>query len=209
MKDKTTSEILDWVRTLDKTVVATSSFQTQSLPFLHMLSRSLPQVPVLFLDTGFHFPETIAYKDQLVEQLGLNIQVIEAPKVALYPQETEACCSVNKVNPLAEALASAQVWLTGIRRDQTAHRKAAQWMSVEPSGLIKVCPMLDWSEQQIQGYIDHYKLPQHPLTSKGYLSIGCAPCTQPSVAGAARSGRWARQEKTECGIHGCPFPRAL
>jgi len=208
MQDKTTSEILEWVQTLDKTVVATSSFQTQSLPFLHMLSRSLPQVPILFLDTGFHFPETLAYKDQLVSQLGLNIQVIEAPKVALYQEDTDACCGLNKVQPLQQALASAQVWLTGIRRDQTSQRQAAQWMSVEPSGLIKICPMLDWTELQIQRYIDRHNLPQHPLTRRGYLSIGCAPCTEPAVLGASRSGRWAKKEKTECGIHGCPFPRA-
>lgn len=203
-----TEKLLDWVASLEGPVVATSSFQTQSVPFLHLLSRYLPEVPILFLDTGFHFPETLVYRDQLISLLGLKVVNIEAPKIALHGQDTDACCRLNKVEPLQPALAGARVWLTGIRRDQTQQRNSLQLVNREPSGLLKICPMAAWTEGRIQHYLEQHDLPEHPLSAQGYGSIGCAPCTRRSSGTNSRSGRWADEEKTECGIHYGNYPQA-
>ena len=197
-----TEALLEWVARLDGPVIATSSFQTQSTPFLHLLSKHLPEVPILFLDTGFHFPETLAYRDQLAEQLKLNLVNVVAPRVPLYSQDTEVCCQLNKVDPLQPHLDSAAVWLTGIRRDQTQQRRSQPLVTREASGRLKVCPMAAWTQSRIDDYLFRFELPEHPLTSSGYRSIGCAPCTVPTAVGQdARAGRWADGEKVECGIH--------
>lgn len=203
-----TEQLLHWVAGLEGPIVATSSFQTQSVPFLHLLSQYLPEVPVLFLDTGFHFPATLAYRDQLQQLLGLRLVNVMAPQIPLYAESTERCCQLNKVDPLGPALASAKVWLTGIRRDQTRQRSNVQLVSREPSGLLKVCPMAAWTESRVQHYLEQHDLPEHPLTGEGYGSIGCAPCTRRSSGTNSRSGRWADEEKTECGIHYGNYPQA-
>lgn len=208
----TPQEILRWAwEEFQPSVAATSSFQTQSLPLLHMIATETPGLPVFFLDTGFHFPETLAYRDQLMQQMGVNVQTL-LPEVGhegfrrkygdLYLSDPDRCCYINKVEPLQRAKSGLTAWISGIRRDQTEARRNTPVVSVSKNGQIKVCPMVNCTEKDVWRYINRYDLPVHPLFSLGYMSIGCSPCTQPvGEDGDARSGRWAGQSKTECGLH--------
>ncbi len=192
-------------------LAATSSFQTQSVALLHILSRVRPDIPVIFLDTGYHFPETLAYRDQLAAAFGLNVRIVRAQNRAelvqrygdaLYRSDPDMCCYINKVEPMRRALEGLSAWITGIRRDQTANRAQAQPVELLPNGRVKVQPLVAWTDKDLWAYIHAFDLPVHPLFSQGYLSVGCAPCTAPVTGGDdERAGRWADQAKTECGLH--------
>ncbi|RMD62200.1 phosphoadenylyl-sulfate reductase [Candidatus Parcubacteria bacterium] len=204
--------ILRWAwDTFAPEIVATSSFQTQSVPLLHLIAQTVPALPVLFVDTGFHFPETLIYRDRLEKELGLAVKVVK-PKQEhsaflrtygeLYRRDPDMCCYVNKVEPLQRALQGVQAWITGIRRDQTSDRKRLRIVTRLDSGVYKICPMANWSRRDIWRYISAHHLPEHPLIADGYLSIGCAPCTRPITADEGeREGRWPGQSKSECGLH--------
>jgi phosphoadenosine phosphosulfate reductase len=176
-----------------------------------MISRACPGLPVLFLDTGFHFPETIAFRDQLVASLGLNLRVLHCRIEreafmrcygTLYRSDPDLCCFLNKVEPLARALAGQKAWIAGIRRDQTAVRRGARVFELGDDLVYRISPLAAWSGEQVADYIRAHGLPVHPLTSQGYASIGCKPCTRAVAPGAdPRAGRWADSAKTECGIH--------
>ncbi len=206
------ASILAWAwDKLGPAIAATSSFQSQSLPLLHMIGQAVPQMPVYFLDTGFHFPETIEYRDRITRIFGLNGKTL-TPTVerndfrrihgALYKTNPDMCCYINKVEPLRLEKKELLGWVSGIRRDQTEARCETPILSIEASGQVKVCPMANWTSKDVWRYINRHDLPMHPLVSQGYLSIGCAPCTQPVLGGAdERSGRWAGTAKTECGLH--------
>ena len=206
-------EILRWAwETCKPEVAASSSFQTQSVPLLHMISRVCPQMPVIFLDTGFHFSETLTFRDALKDLYGLNV-VIARPAIdkaqlfkkhgeGLYRQDPNLCCYIHKVEPMQRAVSGLWAWISGIRRDQTAHRKQLRVLERQPTGLLKIHPLLNRTKKELWEYIEEHKLPAHPLFSKGYLSVGCAPCTRPVFTGEdERAGRWAGTEKTECGLH--------
>jgi phosphoadenosine phosphosulfate reductase len=207
------AEIIAWAAEQFMPALAvTSSFQTQSVALLHLISTIRPDIPVIFLDTGYHFPETLAYRDQLVKQLGLKLRIVSAPMKradfirqygdALYRRDPDLCCYINKVEPMRLALQDLSAWITGIRRDQTATRAAALPVELLDDGRVKVNPMLRWTRQDLWAYIHRYDLPAHPLFSQGYLSVGCAPCTSPVTEGQdERAGRWAGTGKTECGLH--------
>ncbi len=201
-------------------IAATSSFQTQSVALLHMISRVRPDLPVIFLDTGYHFPETITYRDDLVTRLGLTLRIVRpeptqagAHSLAgepLYRRDPDLCCYVHKVEPMQRALAGLAAWITGIRRDQTPSRATAQPVEVLPDGRVKVNPLVAWTRDDLWRYIHRHDLPAHPLFSQGYLSIGCAPCTVPVAAGEdERSGRWTGSGKRECGLHTDALNQAL
>lgn len=193
-------------------VAASSSFQTQSLPLLHLISEVCPEMPVIFLDTGFHFPETLTYRDELQARLKLNI-VIARPAIeksqlmarygeALYRRDPDLCCYLNKVEPMQRAVAGLRAWISGVRHDQTEHRSGLRILEAQPSGQLKIHPMLHWTQKEVWAYNDRYQLPAHPLMARGYLSVGCAPCTRPVYGHEhERAGRWAGQNKTECGLH--------
>jgi len=166
---------------------------------------------VFFLDTGFHFPETLAYRDQLMQQMGVNVQTL-LPDVGhdgfrrkygdLYLSDPDRCCYINKVEPLQRAMSNLTAWISGIRRDQTDSRRNTPIISVSKRGQYKICPMVNYTEGDVWRYINRHDLPVHPLFNLGYMSIGCSPCTQPmDEGGDSRSGRWAGQSKTECGLH--------
>ena len=205
-------EIIYWAakKFRDKLAI-TSSLQTQSVPLLHLVSRICPNVPVLFLDTGFHFPETIAFKDQLKRQLGLNVieltplmghQQFRQQHAKLHTTNPNMCCYLNKVEPLQRKLKGFSAWISGIRRDQTEHRAKTPILGIQQNGLFKVCPMVAWKDIDIANYIDRHRLPRHPLHDAGYKSIGCHCCTKAVAKDAnPRSGRWVGREKTECGLH--------
>jgi phosphoadenosine phosphosulfate reductase len=205
-------EILRWSwNTFGPLVAASSSFQTNSVPLLHMISRSAPDMPIFFLDTGFHFPETLAFRDRLVNEYGLNVQTLIAEMGhagflqkhgELHQSDPDLCCHINKVEPLDKARRGLQAWISGIRRDQTAARNGTPVFSQLRDGSYKICPLATWSRERVQHYAQTHGLPAHPLADAGYVSIGCAPCTRPVAAGEAeRDGRWFGLTKTECGLH--------
>jgi phosphoadenosine phosphosulfate reductase len=192
-------------------ICVSSSFGAESIVLLKLVADTAPDLPVIFLDTGWMFPETLRYKREVVERLGLTqVQdrhpdtaalAAEDPDNTLWRRDPDRCCRLRKILPLEAALAGYDAWITGIKRGQTEHR--ARTPRVGSQGrLIKVCPLADWDEERVRAYIEAHDLPRHPLLEQGYASIGCMPCTAPVEAGApGRSGRWAGKAKTECGIH--------
>lgn len=206
------NRILEWAwATFSPHIRATSSFQTQSLPLLHMISRVTPEMTVIFLDTGFHFNETLLFRDQLVGELGLLVEdVLPGPEYGgsrrqrseLHRTDPDMCCYLNKVEPLQRAKTGLSAWVTGIRRDQTPARREAPIVSLDKDGRYKICPLANWTDREVWQYINKHDLPVHPLLAQGYMSIGCAPCTRPVSADEDyRAGRWADRQKTECGLH--------
>jgi len=204
-------DILAWVwRTFGSKAAASSSFQTQSMPLLHMISQLMPDLEIFFLDTGYHFPETLAYREHVTSVLGINVRVLQTDRSAatptgraeLYHADPDLCCHINKVEPLNVALADKAAWITGIRRDQTSTRSQAKIIDIDRDGIYKIAPMLNWTQSDVAAYIRENQLTEHPLTVKGYASVGCAPCTRPvGIAEDPRAGRWSDTDKTECGLH--------
>jgi phosphoadenosine phosphosulfate reductase len=192
----------------------TSSFQAEDVAVLHMVRAILPKVPVLFLETGYHFPETLAYRDQIAAEWDLNlINVLPEHTVAeqesefgiLYQSAPDRCCGMRKVEPLFRSLAPFDVWVTGLRRQQSKSRAnlQAEETFTLPSGhtLSKLSPLAEWTTRDVWYYAEAHGIPLLPLYEKGYTSIGCAPCTSlPFDPNDPRSGRWSGQ-KLECGIH--------
>lgn len=191
---------------------ASSSFQTHSIPMLHILHTSGVEIPIYFLNTGYHFPETIEYRDQLAQEMGLSIKLVSSPieKVyqrtpdgkLMYASDPDRCCYFNKVLPLEPVLQDHEIWINGVRRDQTTFRKD---LSEEENALfdtVRYHPMLDWNHKMIWEYRQHFNLPPHPLEEQGFTSVGCIPCTRSYLdTQNDRDGRWAGLKKTECGIH--------
>ena len=179
-----------------------------------MTAQIAPATPVLFLDTGKLFAETIAYRDLLVERLGLRDVRSVAPAVAriaeedpsgyLWTVEPDQCCTVRKVEPLARALADFDAWITGRKRFQGVTRTELPVFERD-HGKVKINPLAGWSADDISNYMEKRNLPRHPLVAHGYTSIGCAVCTSPTRSGEdLRAGRWRNRGKTECGIHNGP-----
>jgi phosphoadenosine phosphosulfate reductase len=174
------------------------SFQKEESVLVHMLSRIEPGVRIFTIDTGVLFAETLATWKQFDERFGVQIQVMDARSPG-EPWTVSNCCGAAKVDALERGLAGVEAWITGIRREQAPTRAAAPKLELdERRGIWKVNPLADWSEAELWKYILANELPYNPLHDQGYASIGCAPCTQP---GSGREGRWAGQDKTECGIH--------
>jgi phosphoadenosine phosphosulfate reductase len=198
-------------------VAVVSSFGAESAVLLDLVARIDPAAPVLFLETGMHFPETLAYRDLLIDRLRLTAVRSVAPDAAaraqadpddaLWRRDPDVCCELRKVQPLDRALAGFDVWVSGRKRFHGAERAALPSVEIEaaPDGAprLKLNPLAGWSAADLDGYFERYALPRHPLWEAGYLSIGCAVCTAKPAPGAAdrRAGRWAGRAKTECGIH--------
>jgi phosphoadenosine phosphosulfate reductase len=191
-----------------------SSFGAESAVLLHLVAAVERQVPVLFLDTGKHFPETLAYRDTLVAQLGLNLVVLSPDPAELaakdetglrWSYDPDGCCEIRKVRPLEKALAGYDASFTGRKAFQAATRANLPRFEVDTSdaqGRLKINPLIDWDASQIEAYFIQHALPRHPLIAAGYPSIGCSPCTSQVAPGEdPRSGRWKGWDKTECGIH--------
>jgi len=189
-----------------------SSFGAESVVLLHLVSKVRADAPVLFVDTRMMFQETLDYQTDLARKLGLsNVRVISAsPRDIrredafgrLHLKDPDACCNLRKTRPLEEALAGFDVWVNGRKRHQAASRSTIKPVETQASGQVKVNPLLHWDHDDIIAYMEIHDLPRHPLSNKGYHSIGCAPCTMKTLEGGdPRSGRWQGQDKTECGIH--------
>ena len=175
------------------------SFQKEETVLAHMLSEITPDAKLFVIDTGVLFPETLATWKRFEERFGLEIEVIDASSPGA-PWTRENCCSNHaKVEGLERALAGVEAWVTGIRREQSPTRAGATKLERdEKRGIWKVNPLADWSDKDVWSYILKHDLPYNPLHDHGYDSIGCAPCTLP---GSGREGRWAGEDKTECGLH--------
>ncbi len=193
-------------------IALVSSFGTESAIVLHMISQIDKATPVIFLDTGKLFPETLTYRDALVARLGLTDMRAIRPSGAqlaaydpdgrLWQRDPDLCCSIRKTNPLDEALEGFEAWITGRKRSQGGTRADMEMLDIGPDGRITVNPLAFWDTEQIDAYFERHDLPRHPLQEQGYASIGCATCTQRVNPGEdRRAGRWAGLDKTECGIH--------
>jgi phosphoadenosine phosphosulfate reductase len=187
----------------------TCSFQVEDMVLLHLIRQADPGVPVLFLDTGYHFPETTAYRDQVTADWKLNLVNITPPAeapVELYKTDPAGCCNWRKVKGLMANLDLYDAWITGLRREQSPTRANLQFEEKHklPSGktIDKISPLAEWTWKDVNAYATINELPRLSLYDEGYTSIGCAPCTlKPVDPNNLRSGRWAGSGKLECGLH--------
>ncbi len=212
------AEIVGWALEdsgLDRIAIA-SAFQAEGTVVMHLATQLRPDIPILFLETGFQFAETLAFKEQLADRLGLNVvDLVGARTVAqqeaddgprLYERDPERCCEMNKVRPMFAALRDLDAWMTAFRRDSSPTRATAPFVEqyeLEPGRMIvKVNPVAAWSRADTWAYLRANDLPHNPLYDLGYASIGCAPCTRIRLEGEPeRAGRWAGKSRWECGIH--------
>jgi len=195
-------------------VCLTSSFQAEDMAVLHLLRKRIPEVPVLFLDTGYHFAQTYEYRDKMGKEWALQLvnvlpkQTVPEQESAfgiLYQSDPTRCCQLRKVDPLLGALEPFDIWFTGLRREQSPTRKNLKKLELHrlPTGktLWKVSLLADWNWEQVWNYVNANDIGHLPQYDEGYLSIGCEPCTAlPADPNNPRSGRWGGT-KLECGIH--------
>jgi phosphoadenosine phosphosulfate reductase len=163
-----------------------------------------PSIEVVFIDTGYHFPETLETMEAVRRRYGLNLRLMTVPPhdEELWKVDPENCCSAIKVGQLDRALFGKEAWMSGLRRAEAPTRANAPIVARDLRGLVKVNPIATWTDLDIQGYIKDHDVPVNPLVDQGYPSIGCWPCTKPVAAGEdPRSGRWVNSDKTECGLH--------
>jgi phosphoadenosine phosphosulfate reductase len=211
------SEIVAWA--LDgsglEPIALASAFQAEGTCVMHMATQVRPDVPILFLETGFHFDETLEFKRTLTERLDLNVvdltgeYTVESQEAAfgprLYERDPDRCCQINKVEPMLDALRGLDAWVTAFRRDSSPTRANAPIVDryeLEPGNwIVKVNPVATWTRRDTWAYLKEHALPHNPLYDLGYASIGCAPCTRLQFPGEPeRAGRWAGLSKWECGI---------
>ena len=206
-------EIILWaVENFCPNLALSSSFQTQSMPLLHMARQVHPQMRIFFLDTGMHFWDTLIFREELQQKWDLNIVDLRPDEKwrtllrhfgsDLPETDPNLCCYIRKVQPMQKAMSGLSAWITGIRREQTENRAHARNLEYKRNGLLRIAPLLSWTGEQISDYISQNNLPRHPMPSTQYPSIGCKPCTRPIQPGEGeRAGRWAGRNKTECGLH--------
>jgi phosphoadenosine phosphosulfate reductase len=198
--------VVRWARdTFGTKLCATSSMSDAAIT--HLASSCAPGLDVLFLDTGYHFAETLAFRDQVAAAFDVRVVDLRskpAPGNQIPPWSTDSndCCRLRKVVPLRKALAGYDAWLTGIRRAESPSRSQTPVVSWDSHNqVVKVAPLAAWTDEALAAYLHEHALPGNRLTELGYPSIGCEPCTSLPVGADARSGRWPGQHKTECGLH--------
>jgi phosphoadenosine phosphosulfate reductase len=207
-------QVLDQALSCGLRACATTSFQTDGMVLIHLLRRRLPDLPVLFVDTDYHFPEVYAYRDRMASEFGLNIVNLKAKQTVpeqesqygvLYNSSPDLCCHMRKVEPLHAGLAEYDMWFSALRREQSPSRvnlKVFDNFALHNGKMIrKISPMASWTTRDVWEYLKAFDIPILPLYERGYQSIGCQPCTSlPLDADNPRSGRWGGT-KLECGIH--------
>jgi phosphoadenosine phosphosulfate reductase len=212
----------DDFRTRGLRIFATSSFQSNSVVLLHLLSRFAAEVPVYFLQTGYHFPETLKFRRTLAERFGLDVRDLRATGSRhlqvtgsgrlMFADDPDRCCHINKVIPMDPVIAGNDVWVSGVRGSQSSTRAAMGRTARGRGGVMRFHPIIDWNARDVYHYVQAHQLPPHPLDAAGYLSVGCAPCTRrpmdepdlggpPAPVDGERAGRWSGMNKTECGLH--------
>lgn len=192
-------------------IAVVSSFGTESAVLLHLVAKADPAIPVIFVDTLKMFPETLDYRDTLIDAFGIKNASVVTPNPETLAEKDEnelrwsfdpdGCCAIRKVEPLARAKAGLDAWISGRKAFQSVTRENIARFEVE-DGRLKLNPIGDWVKADLDAYFDEHDLPRHPLEAEGYLSVGCAPCTSKVLPGEdPRAGRWRGWDKTECGIH--------
>ncbi len=197
------AKIIQWaVDTFAPHLCMTASFTDAVL--IDLAVKIDPGIEVVFIDTGYHFPETLETVEVVRRRYGLNLRMmtVQHHDEELWKVDPENCCSAIKVGQLDRALAGKAAWMSGLRRVEAAARESAPIVARDLRGLVKVNPIATWTDQDVAGYIADHDVPVNPLTTQGYPSIGCMPCTKPVAEGEdPRSGRWIGSNKTECGLH--------
>jgi phosphoadenosine phosphosulfate reductase len=186
-------------------IMVTSSFAATSAMLLKLIAAVHPQQPIYFIETGYHFPETLRYQKELAAYFGLEVKAVRADEkdhretleTELWKSDPDRCCFINKVQPLDLIKGQYNVWISGLMKWQSDHRESLDIFE-ERNGILKCYPLLDISKEERQAFFSQHQLPQHPLVARGYSSIGCQHCTVP---GNDRDGRWNNLPKTECGLH--------
>jgi phosphoadenosine phosphosulfate reductase len=196
----------------ERKIFATTSCQTNSVVLLHILSELAPETPVYLLNTGFLFPETLSFRQQLADELGLDIRVLRSTLSLhqqknssgrfLFTSDPDLCCHLNKIAPLEPILHQFDLWINGVRATQSSTRASMGRTQPSQHGVTRYHPILDWDARMIYYYIEQNNLPRHPLEDAGYKSLGCQPCTRKWIDDLdSRGGRWQGLNKTECGLH--------
>ena len=196
-------EIIDWAVAAFGPLVSLTASMTDAV-LIDLAVRVAPAIEVVFIDTGYHFPETLETVERVRRHYGLNLRIMTvAPHdETLWEADPENCCSAVKVGQLDRALAGKAAWMSGLRRDEAPSRVGTPIVGRDLRGLVKVNPIANWDAYRVATYVADHDVIVHPLTLQGYPSIGCMPCTHPVAAGDdPRSGRWAGSSKTECGLH--------
>jgi phosphoadenosine phosphosulfate reductase len=197
------SKIVRWAADSFGPLLSLAASMTDSV-LIDLAVKVAPAIEVVFIDTGYHFPETLETVETVRRRYGLNLRIMTvAPHdEALWIADPENCCSAVKVGQLDRALAGKAAWMSGLRRDEAPIRAGAPIVARDLRGLVKVNPLANWSYDDVAGYIAEHDVPVNPLITRGYPSIGCMPCTKPVEEGEdPRSGRWAGRDKSECGLH--------
>ncbi|MEU5640051.1 phosphoadenylyl-sulfate reductase [Streptomyces milbemycinicus] len=213
LEDAPALEILRWAAdTFGPRFCVTSSMEDAVVA--HLASRVLPGVDVVFLDTGYHFPETIGTRDAVAAVMDVNVITLTPRQTVaeqdaeyglkLHDRDPDLCCALRKVKPLEEGLRGYDAWATGLRRDESPTRAGTPVVGWDPKrAKVKVSPIARWTQADVDAYVDEHGVLTNPLLMDGYASVGCAPCTRRVLEGEdARAGRWAGRAKTECGLHG-------
>ncbi|WP_228984213.1 phosphoadenylyl-sulfate reductase [Streptomyces sp. DH12] len=213
LEDAPALSILTWAaETFGKRFCVTSSMEDAVVA--HLASRAFPGVDVVFLDTGYHFPETIGTRDAVDAVMDVNVITLTPRRTVaeqdaehgprLYERDPDLCCALRKVRPLEEGLAGYDAWATGLRRDESATRADTPVVGWDARRRkVKVSPIARWTQDDVDAYVAEHGVLTNPLLMDGYASVGCAPCTRRVAQGEdARAGRWAGRAKTECGLHG-------
>jgi phosphoadenosine phosphosulfate reductase len=197
------SSVIRWAaENFGESLVLAASFE--DIVLVDLATKVVPRIEVIFLDTEAHFPETLSFVEQVRARYDLNLTVTKpGPEAAAHPCGSENCCQFRKVEPLRRAVAGKAAWLTSLKRSDGPTRADAPVVSWDTSfGLVKINPLATWTDADVKTYLADHELPEHPLVSRGYLSIGCAPTTRPVADGEdPRAGRWAGLDKSECGLH--------
>ena len=196
-------KVINWaLETFGDSLVLAASFEDVVL--IDLATQVAPDIEVIFLDTGAHFPETLDFVEEMRVRFALNLTVTKpGPEAAAHPCGSEQCCQFRKVAPLQRAVQGRRAWMTSLKRVDAPSRAGAPIVSWDAAfGLVKINPLVTWTNDDISSYVADHHLPVHPLTNRGYRSIGCAPTTRPVAEGEdPRAGRWAGLDKSECGLH--------
>jgi phosphoadenosine phosphosulfate reductase len=203
LEQATPEDIVGWAAAMFGDRLCLTTSLTDAV-LVDLVARVAPGTEVIFLDTQYHFPETLDTLDVVRRRypVKLNVRRPDVPRDDLWRTDTDACCAVRKVAQLDAALAGKEAWLSGLRRDDSPDRAGTPIVERDKRGLVKVNPIANWTDDDVALYIELHDVPVNPLVASGYPSIGCWPCTQAVAEGAdKRSGRWANSTKTECGLH--------
>lgn len=208
MREAPPEDVMAWtIATFPGKTALTVSFSGGGVVLAHMLGRIDKAVPVIFLDTGCHFRETYEFKEQFAATYALNLVEVHplTDPGPLYETDPDRCCAIRKVEPMQRAIAGFDAWISAVRRDQSETRRSIEileYHEIDGRAVVKVFPLAHWSRADVWRYIHDHHVPYHPLLDQGYESIGCWPCTRPTLPGEhERAGRWSGTGKTECGLH--------